>query len=99
MARNGSVFLRDAPRHRIHLRNAAFRLDGRPIDPSCDCPTCAKHSRAYLQHLCRSGELSYYRLATLHNLRFMARLMDEIRAAIAADRLETLAREWGFHLT
>jgi len=99
MARNGSVFLRDAPRHRIHLRNAAFRLDNRPIDPTCDCPTCAQHSRAYLQHLCRSGELSYYRLATLHNLRFMARLMDEIRAAIAADRLETLAREWGFHLT
>jgi queuine tRNA-ribosyltransferase/7-cyano-7-deazaguanine tRNA-ribosyltransferase len=98
MARNGSVFLRDAPRHRIHLRNAAFRLDDRPIDPNCDCPTCAKHSRAYLQHLCRSGELSYYRLATLHNLRFMARLMDEIRAAIAADRLETLAREWGSRL-
>ena len=99
MARNGSVFLRGAPRHRIHLRNAAFRLDGRPIDSSCDCPTCAQHSRAYLQHLCRSGELSYYRLATLHNLRFMARLMDEIRAAIAADCLETLAKEWGFHLT
>jgi queuine tRNA-ribosyltransferase len=99
MARNGSVFLRGAPRHRIHLRNAAFRLDDRPIDPTCDCPTCTQHSRAYLQHLCRSGELSYYRLATLHNLRFMARLMDEIRAAIAADRLETLVREWGFHLT
>jgi queuine tRNA-ribosyltransferase/7-cyano-7-deazaguanine tRNA-ribosyltransferase len=96
MARNGSVFLRGAPRHRIHLRNAAFRLDDRPIDPTCDCPTCAQHSRAYLQHLCRSGELSYYRLATLHNLRFMARLMDEIRTAIAADRLETLAKEWGF---
>jgi len=99
MARNGSVFLRGAPRHRIHLRNAAYRLDDRPIDPTCDCPTCTQHSRAYLQHLCRSGELSYYRLATLHNLRFMARLMDEIRAAIAADRLEALAREWDFHLT
>jgi queuine tRNA-ribosyltransferase len=98
MARNGSVFLRDAPRHRIHLRNAAFRLDDRPIDPGCDCPTCATHSRAYLQHLCRSGELSYYRLATLHNLRFMARLMDDIRAAIAADRLDALTKEWGFHV-
>jgi queuine tRNA-ribosyltransferase len=98
MARNGSVFLRDAPRHRIHLRNAAFRLDDRPIDPGCDCPTCASHSRAYLQHLCRSGELSYYRLATLHNLRFMARLMDDIRAAIAADRLDALTKEWGFHV-
>ncbi len=94
MARNGSVFLREADRHRLHLRNAAFRSDERPIDPTCDCPTCAQHSRAYLSHLCRSGELSYYRLATIHNLRFVARLMDEIRAAIAAESLETLAREW-----
>jgi tRNA-guanine family transglycosylase len=94
MARNGSVFLRGAPRHRIHLRNAAFRTDERPIDPTCDCPTCAWHSRAYLSHLCRSGELSYYRLATIHNLRFVARLMEEIRSAIVAGRLEALAREW-----
>jgi tRNA-guanine transglycosylase len=94
MARNGSVFLRDAARHRIHLRNAAFRTDERPIDPTCDCPTCAQHSRAYLSHLCRAGELSYYRLATIHNLRFMTRLMSEMRSAIVDESLETLAREW-----
>ena len=98
MARNGSVFLRDAPRHRIHLRNAAFRTDKRPIDPACDCPTCSSHSRAYLQHLCRSGELAYYRLATIHNLRFLVRLLDDIRTAIANDRFEALAAEWGFPL-
>ncbi len=98
MARNGSVFLRDAPRHRIHLRNAAYRVDDRPIDPDCDCPTCVQHSRAYLQHLCRSGELSYYRLATIHNLRFLARLLDDIRAAIVADHLAALAGEWGVTL-
>jgi len=98
MARNGSVFLRGAPRHRIHLRNAAYRLDDRPIDPTCDCPTCARHSRAYLQHLCRSGELAYYRLATLHNVRFLTRLLDDIRAAIAEDRLAALAAEWGTRL-
>jgi len=94
MARNGAVFLKGAPRHRINLRNAAFRTDDRPIDPTCDCPTCRSHSRAYLQHLCRSGELSYYRLATIHNLRFLVRLLDDVRAAIAADRLSDLAREW-----
>ncbi len=98
MARNGSVFLRGAPRHRIHLRNATYRADGRPIDPDCDCPTCAQHSRAYLQHLCRSGELSYYRLATIHNLRFLTRLLEDVRAALAADRLATLAAEWGVRL-
>ncbi len=95
MARNGAVFLRGAPRHRINLRNAAFRTDDRPIDPACDCPTCRSHSRGYLQHLCRSGELSYYRLATIHNLRFLVRLLGDIRAAVAADRLPALAREWG----
>ena len=95
MARNGSVFLKGAPRHRIHLRNAAFRTDDRPIDPSCDCPTCAEHSRGYLQHLCRSGELAYYRLATLHNLRFLVRLLDEIRDAVRGERLAALAAEWG----
>ena len=94
MARNGAVFLKGAGRHRINLRNATFRADDRPIDPTCDCPTCQSHSRAYLQHLCRSGELSYYRLATIHNLRFLVRLLDDVRAAIAADRLADLAREW-----
>ncbi len=98
MARNGSVFLRGAPRHRIHLRNAAYRLDDRPIDPGCDCPTCAHTSRAYLQHLCRAGELAYYRLATLHNLRFLTRLLEDIREAVAADRLADLAAAWGFRL-
>ncbi|MDD5265049.1 MAG: tRNA guanosine(34) transglycosylase Tgt [Candidatus Bipolaricaulis sp.] len=95
MARNGAVFLKGAPRHRINLRNAAFRTDDRPIDPTCDCPTCRSHSRGYLQHLCRSGELSYYRLATIHNLRFLVKLLDDVRAAVAADRLPDLAREWG----
>ncbi len=98
MARNGSVYLKDAPRHRLHLRNAALRSDDRPIDPSCDCATCTAHSRAYLQHLCRAGELSYYRLATIHNVRFLVRLLDDVRAAIAADRLDALAREWGASL-
>lgn len=99
MARNGSVFLRGAPRHRIHLRNAAYRADDRPIDPDCDCPTCACYSRAYLQHLCRSGELAYYRLATMHNLRFLTRLLEDIRSAVAEDRLAALATEWGSRLS
>ena len=94
IARNGTVFVKGAPRHRINLRNARFRDDPRPIDPTCDCFTCRHHSRAYLRHLCRSGELSFYRLATIHNLRFLTRLLEEIRAAIAADRLAELEEEW-----
>lgn len=98
LARNGSVFLKGAPRHRINLRNARFADDDRPIDPDCDCPTCQTHSRAYLRHLCRAGEFSFYRLATLHNLRFLVRLMAEIRNSIEADRLSALARQWGISL-
>ncbi|UCF10153.1 MAG: tRNA guanosine(34) transglycosylase Tgt [Candidatus Bipolaricaulota bacterium] len=94
IARNGSVFLRGAPRHRINLRNAAYRDDPAPIDASCDCFTCRHHSRAYLRHLYRSGELSFARLATIHNLRTVIRLMASIREAIAADALDDLAREW-----
>jgi len=95
LARNGSVFLKGAPRHRINLRNARFARDDRPIDATCDCFTCRHHSRAYLRHLCRAGEVSFYRLATLHNLRFLVRLMAEIRHAIDADGFDALASEWG----
>jgi queuine tRNA-ribosyltransferase len=94
LARNGTVFVRGEPRHRINLRNARFADDDRPIDSTCDCPTCATHSRAYLRHLCRAGEVSFYRLATLHNLRFLTRMMRGIREAIDADRLDTFASEW-----
>ena len=72
------------------------KTDEDPIDPACDCPTCQAHSRAYLRHLCRTGEVSFYRLATLHNLRFLVRLMREIRSAIADDRLDTLRSSWGY---
>jgi queuine tRNA-ribosyltransferase/7-cyano-7-deazaguanine tRNA-ribosyltransferase len=94
VARNGTVFVRDTAGHRVSLRNARFRDDPLPIDPSCDCPTCRSHSRAYLRHLCVTGELSYYRLATIHNLRFLVVLLEEIRGAIAAGRLDDLEREW-----
>jgi queuine tRNA-ribosyltransferase len=94
LARNGTVFVRGEPRHRINLRNARFKEDDDPIDPSCDCPTCRSHSRAYLRHLCRAGEVSFYRLATIHNLRFLVRMMHEIRRALAAGRFEALAAAW-----
>ncbi len=94
IARNGTVFLKGEKRHRINLRNARFKLDSRPIDETCDCPTCKNYSRAYLRHLCRSGELSFYRLATVHNLRFLARLMGDIRSAIQQERFDELEREW-----
>ena len=94
MARNGTVFVQGAPRHRVNLRNTHFRDDPRPIDKACDCFTCRHHKRAYLHHLSRAGELSFYRLASIHNLRFLTRLMEEIRTAVREDRLDKLESVW-----
>ncbi len=94
IARNGTVFVKGAPRHRINLRNARFRDDSRPVDEACDCFTCRHHSRAYLRHLHLAGELSYYRLATIHNLRFLVCLMRDIREAIATNALQELEAKW-----
>ncbi len=99
LARNGGVFLKGAPRHRINLRNARFARDDRPIDPACDCFTCQNHSRGYLRHLHRAGEVSFYRLATLHNLRYLVRLMADIRRSIAEGTFDALCRDWGKEAT
>ncbi|MHB1004059.1 MAG: tRNA guanosine(34) transglycosylase Tgt [Chloroflexota bacterium] len=79
VARNGALFTR---RGRMNIRNAAFHEDRGPVEEGCDCYTCRTFSRSYLNHLFRCEELLGYRLASLHNLRFMQRLMEDIRGAI-----------------
>lgn len=79
LARHGALFV---PTGRVNIRKAAFRTQEAPVDPGCDCPTCRNYSAAYLHHLCRSEELLYHRLATVHNLRFIFRLLEDARAAI-----------------
>jgi queuine tRNA-ribosyltransferase len=87
LARNGTLFSLTEPGFRLNLDSARFRHDPRPVDETCDCPTCRKYSRAYLHHLLRTGELSYFRLGTLHNLRFMVRWMAWIREELSSGRL------------
>jgi len=84
-ARNGWLFTRFGD---IKIRNARYRDDIHPLDPSCSCHTCAHFSRAYLHHLQRANEISGARLNTLHNLHFYLALMGEMRAAIAEGRFE-----------
>ena len=67
---------------RHHIRKAVYSQIKEPIDPSCDCYTCCHFSVAYLNHLFRCEELLAYRLATIHNLRFMHSLMNKIRESI-----------------
>ena len=79
VARNGALFTRQG---RINIRKASYaRLDA-PLDPGCDCYTCRTFSAAYVSHLFRSEELLALRLATIHNLRFIGRLVNEARQAI-----------------
>jgi queuine tRNA-ribosyltransferase len=67
---------------RINLRNAEYRTDARPLEPDCDCPACARFSRAYVRHLVTQREMLGLRLLSLHNLRFVLDLTARARAAI-----------------
>jgi len=86
-ARHGILY---TSRGQVRVRTARFTEDDSPPDPDCDCPTCARHSRAYLRHLLRVNEILGARLASLHNLRYYLRLMDEARSAIAEGRFAAL---------
>ena len=86
-ARTGGLY---TPSGRVNVRTARFREERGPVDPTCDCYTCRTFSAGYLHHLIRAedddskGELLYYRLASIHNLRFLVRLVEGARAAILA---------------
>lgn len=81
IARNGAIFTRHG---RINLRNARFADEFSPLEQDCDCYTCTHFSSGYVHHLIRAKEILGLRLTTLHNLRFLQRLMSDIRQHIAA---------------
>ncbi|MBM7582306.1 queuine tRNA-ribosyltransferase [Caldicoprobacter guelmensis] len=74
-------------RGKVMLRNAPYQRDFGPLDPECDCYTCQNFSRAYLRHLVKAREILAAILISLHNVRFLIRLMEEIREAIKNDCL------------
>ncbi len=79
---------------RINIGRAKFREDKKPISKNCSCYTCRTFSKAYLRHLYLANELLYFRLASLHNMNFMLRLMDDIRDSIKDDSFLKLKKEW-----
>jgi queuine tRNA-ribosyltransferase len=89
--RTGQAFTADGP---INIRNARFAEDEGPLDPECGCPTCTTHSRAYVHHLVRSGEILGAMLMTEHNLSFYQRLMQNLRDAIREGRLAAHAEQF-----
>jgi queuine tRNA-ribosyltransferase len=93
LARHGTALVPDpGARWRLDLAKSRWRKSPEPIAEHCPCPACREHTRAYLHYLIRAGELTAKRLLTLHNLTFMALLMDGIRAAIRAGRLDDYSR-------
>jgi queuine tRNA-ribosyltransferase len=89
--RNGSAFTADGP---VNIRNAEHREDPRPLDAACDCETCTTFSRGYLRHLFMAEELLGLRLLSLHNVRYLIRLAEAMRAAIRRNAFGPWAVEW-----
>jgi queuine tRNA-ribosyltransferase len=79
VARNGGLL---TSKGRINVRNARYADDPMPVEEGCDCYACRHFSRAYIRHLLKANEILGLRLATLHNLRFMLRLMANIRQSV-----------------
>ncbi|WP_082686414.1 tRNA guanosine(34) transglycosylase Tgt [Mycobacterium sp. IS-3022] len=87
VARNAALY---SSTGRFNITNARFRRDFTPIDEDCDCYTCAHYTRAYLHHLFKAKEILSATLCTIHNERFVVRLVDRIRAAIDAGEFDEL---------
>jgi queuine tRNA-ribosyltransferase len=90
-ARNGQLFTRHGP---IAIKNAKYARDASPPDPDCACPTCQRHSRAYLRHLFMAGEMSAAALNTVHNLHFYLDTMRAIRKAIESGSFSAFRHEF-----
>lgn len=84
-ARHGHLFTHNGI---MNIMNKKYETDGDPIEVGCGCPACRFHSRAYVRHLMKAGEMLGMRLAVLHNLYFYNHLMEEIRDALAEGRFE-----------
>ena len=93
LGRHGTALVPDPEdRWRLDLKRPVSRASREPIVDGCPCPACSEHTRGYLHYLARANEPTAMRLLTLHNLTFMAKLMDGIRAAIEAGELDAYMR-------
>ena len=84
IARNGTALTSHG---KLVVRNSTYERDWSPLDSECDCYTCKNFTRAYIRHLIKCGEILGARLLSIHNLRFLVHLMENVRKAIEEDRL------------
>lgn len=81
-ARHGTLYSFDEPNYILRLKNSKYSIDTSPIDSTCDCEACTNHTRAYIHHMIRVGEATGMSLATIHNLRFYQRLVDNLNSGV-----------------
>lgn len=91
IARNGTAMVKEGF---LTIRNAPFAEDFTPIDPDCDCYACKNYTRAYIRHLIKADEIMGGRLLSIHNIRFLERLSEQIRQAIREDRFTDFKNEF-----
>ena len=90
-ARHGHVFTWEGRRNML---NSKYTTDEEPLDPACDCPVCRRHSRAYIHHLFKAGEMLAMRLCVMHNLYFYNTLTERIRGSLADGSFEDFYRTY-----
>ena len=90
IARHGTLM---TSKGRINIKKQIYKDDFSPLDPNCDCETCQNYTKAYLNHLYRSDEGLVNRLLSIHNLRFLIKIVEDARTAIKEDRFEEYRKE------
>lgn len=91
IARHGNAFTRCG---KMNLKNAKFKEDFIPLESNCDCYTCKNYTRAYIRHLINVNETFGQRLLSIHNIRFLTKLMEEIRDSIENNNFDTYKKEF-----
>lgn len=91
IARHGNCFTRNG---KINIRNAKYKEDFTPIEESCDCYTCKNYTKAYIRHLVTANETNGGRLLSIHNIRFLIKLMEDARIAIKEDKYDEFKEEF-----
>jgi len=99
IARSGFAYIRPPigtkkNKYRYKISSIKYQTDRQPLDPNCECDVCKNYSRAYVNHLFRTGELVGYNLISFHNVFFMLQLMREIRSSIELGNFKKLKNEW-----
>ena len=90
-ARNGQIYTHSGV---VRIKNSQYINDLEPLDDACECYTCTNFTRSYIRHLFNCNEILGARLATIHNLSFYIKLMENIRKSIRSDSFDEFSKNF-----